>query len=109
MSYVLSPNTCTVLGICLFGFDALLSDWWDSGIDIGSRNGGGDSFLHLAVVGENRGTVLRLLDRGFDSNTSGSVRSGSALTVAAGLGGAGMMRTLISAHLARQSTGAELR
>jgi hypothetical protein len=81
-SELLMPNTCTLLCICFSGLDALLSDWWDSEFDIESHNADGQSLLQLAVKGKSHGTVLRLLDRSINPNTSHLVGFEQALTIA---------------------------
>lgn len=68
--------------IVMFGFQDILSDWWDC-IDFGVQNHEGENLLIVASRGGCPSTVKALLDRGLDINAGEIGRgSGTALYVA---------------------------
>jgi hypothetical protein len=82
---LVDPSYLAPLGICLFGFNNVLAEWWEAGsIDPEQRNCKGHSLLVLAVLGSSTSVVKNLVKSGADVNAQVSGGSyGSALVAAA--------------------------
>jgi ankyrin repeat domain-containing protein 50 len=92
----LKPPTLASLAICLFGFNNVLTKWWQArSMNPEEQNKTGNSLLVLAVLGSSSNVVKNLLELGADVNAqSSSGRYGSALAAAAAAGDRDMIQLL---------------
>jgi ankyrin repeat protein len=94
---IVDPSYLASLGICLFGFNNVLGEWWEArSIDPEQRNCRGYSLLMLAVLGSSSNVVKNLVKSGADVNAQLSDGNyGSALATAAQWGNQDMVRLLL--------------
>ncbi|RFU29639.1 hypothetical protein B7463_g6719, partial [Scytalidium lignicola] len=94
----LQPETLVSLAVCLFGFNKILSEFWeDPGLDPEAINERGESLLVLAVMSGSTAVAQRLIDLGADVNRQLSdMWHGSALVAAAGGGQIDMVEVLVN-------------
>jgi hypothetical protein len=102
----LAPPSHSTFGICFFGFDTVLADWWQCGpADPGRLNEEGNSLLHIVVMGSSLGVTRKLMGLGLDVNADGSPMDGCPLSAAACKGSMQMMQLLLDVGAIVNRTG----
>ena len=69
---LLSPSSSTLLAASAFGFNKILSDWWETAVfDVETRNKENISLLQIAADNGHLSIIMILLNKGADVNAQG--------------------------------------
>jgi ankyrin repeat protein len=92
----LKPASNPILGMCVFGFETLLLDWWDHDWkDFRRLNKRGRTSLQLAAISGSVSICIRLIGNGAFVDEQVEDEYGNALAVAASKGNKGVAELLI--------------